>query len=131
MQDKQFFKEHVLTFKESNEINIYIMSIALSNKERLYEQNLIQSTFEMLIQGFMEKLFYYAINYQIKVKNLVAIGWTKEGIKLCHNFGMKETGKDIYNNPIFVIDTQKDNGELNTKMKLWTDSLKKVYNAIG
>jgi hypothetical protein len=40
----------------------------------------------------------------IRISELVAVGWTLQGKKLCKMFGMEEVGKDRFDNPVFWID---------------------------
>ena len=130
LQEKQINETHVFSFDQSEEVNIYFMSIAISKKERLLNQGLIKSAFERLIQGLIEKLVYYAIYKRTKVKNIIAVAWTIEGIKLCDCFGMEPIGKDKYNHPIYNLNLQDDNNSMKPKMKLWFDSLLNSYRNI-
>jgi hypothetical protein len=86
---------------------MYLMSIAIAPELHRTGQGLFQPAFEQLLNGFVDKLIYYAQTQAVRVSELVSIGWTLQGKKLCQMFGMQEIGKDKFDNPVFWIDLAK------------------------
>jgi hypothetical protein len=80
------------------------MSIAIIAKARKANEGLINLAMEKLINGFMDKLLYYFVNYNIRVTQFVAVVWTDQGKRLCELLGMKIIGHDEYQHPVYSID---------------------------
>lgn len=108
IQDNEILDEHIVPFVPNQPLKVYMMSVAIAPDVRQLNQGLFQEPFEKLINGFIGKLIYYAIYQNIKVSEIVAIGWTSQGRKLCKLFGMREINKDKFRNPIFWVDLNSE-----------------------
>jgi pimeloyl-ACP methyl ester carboxylesterase len=106
IRDNEITSDDIVPFFSNQTMKLYLMSISIEPDLRLANQGLLQEPFERLIGGFISKLHYYAIHHRICVTELVSVGWTKSGRKLCEAFGMvsKEGEVDKDNNPIYVLD---------------------------
>jgi hypothetical protein len=67
-------------------------------------QGLFQEPFERLVNGFVNKFYHYAVNHEIRVTEMVSVGWTDQGKKLCEAFGMTQIGADLDGHPIYWVD---------------------------
>jgi hypothetical protein len=88
-------------------LRMYLMSIAIAPELHKTGKGLFQPAFELLLNGFVEKLIYYAQMQRVRVSELVSVGWTPQGKKLCQMFGMREVAKDKFGNPVFWVDLTK------------------------
>jgi pimeloyl-ACP methyl ester carboxylesterase len=104
IKDNEITDEYIVPFAPNQTLKVYMMSIAIAPDVRQMNQGLYQEPFERLINGFIGKLIYYATYQRTKVDELIAIGWTPQGRKLCKLFGMREINKDEFRNPIFWVD---------------------------
>lgn len=106
--DHEIQDEYVLPFLKNQNLKIYFLTIAVNPDARKANEGLIFRALEKLINGFVNKLVHYYLHHNIKVTEFVAVGWTSEGRKLCELLGMKKTGADKYDNPVYTIDIEKD-----------------------
>lgn len=104
IRDNQITSDDVIPFLRNQTLTLYIMSVAIDPALRRANQGLFQEPFERLASGFVGKLYYYAVNHQIRVTELVSVGWTDQGKKLCEAFGMEQKGYDINDHPIYWLD---------------------------
>lgn len=112
VHDNQITKDDILPFDGSvTEIDLYIMSIAISPNFQMQHLGLRDLGFEKLFNSLMAKLVEYYNNYRIKVIRLASVGWTEKGIRLSKLLGMKDSGKieEQTNKPIYTL-------ELNNKI---------------
>ncbi len=109
--DKEVTADGVLPFAGSKEVKVYLMSIAVDERYRRWDQGIYQNAYKQLLSGFLYKLVYYAKHHRCEVTHLLATAWTPEGRKMCRILGMEQVGKDRYDDPIFELnlrDLQKD-----------------------
>ncbi|MFL6390100.1 MAG: hypothetical protein ACJ71U_21680 [Terriglobales bacterium] len=104
IEDNEVTADGLEPFTEGAILRMYLMSIAIAPELHRVGPGLLQPAFEQLLNGFIDKLVYYAQTNSVRVSELVAVGWTLQGKKLCRIFGMDEVGKDRFNNPVFWID---------------------------
>lgn len=103
--DNEITKSHIVAYESKEEHKIYLMSMAIKPAYRDSDLGLISRAFETLLNGFIDKLIFYAEEHRARIKEIVAVGWTAEGMKLCEALGMENSGgKDRYGNPIFRLD---------------------------
>ena len=131
IQDNEITDEHIVPFVPNQSLKVYLMSIAIAPDVRQLNQGLFQEPFERLINGFIAKLIYYATYQKIKVSELVAIGWTSQGRKLCKLFGMKEVNRDKFRNPIFWVDLNGQDILAKQRMFPAIRKLIEVYKTLG
>ena len=123
LTDNEITEEHIVPFLKDQNLKMYLMSIAIIPAARNVSQGLLHLAFERLMNGFIHKLIDYYRNFNIKVSQFLAVGWTKEGRKLCEILGMTMVGKDEFNNPIYLLDLE--NEDL-LKKKHLIESIKKL-----
>ncbi len=56
------------------------------------------------MSALMNKLYHHALNYGIRVTEIVSVGWTGPGRKRCKELGMQTVGQDADGNPIYWVD---------------------------
>ncbi|MBI3300930.1 MAG: alpha/beta hydrolase [Deltaproteobacteria bacterium] len=108
VQDNDIRPEKVLPFIPGRPVDMYLMSIVLSPAVRRARLGLFNEAFEKLINGFIDKLIRYEKNENIRVREVVAVGWTLEGRKLCELIGMKQVAQDTFTNPVYWVSTDSD-----------------------
>jgi hypothetical protein len=94
----------IVEFHPDRRLRIYLMSVAIDPKLRRDNQGLLQEPLERLVTGFAGKLYHYAVDHGIVVTELVAVGWTTPGRKLCEALGMTKKGEDVNKRPIYWLD---------------------------
>ncbi len=94
----------VVAFHPQSKLRIYLMSVAIDPKLRRDSQGLLQEPLERLVTGFAGKLYHYAVDHGIIATEIVAVGWTTPGRKLCEALGMSRKGEDVNRRPIYGID---------------------------
>jgi hypothetical protein len=104
IRDNEISNEDILPFLANQTVKLYLMSIAIAPTTRRVNQGLLQEPIERLVSGFIAKLYYYAAQHQIRVSEIVSVGWTRPGEKLCEALGMTRLGTDQDNHPIFHLD---------------------------
>lgn len=109
INDKKIKEVNIIPFRANQQLNIYLMSIAIASDTLNTSQGLFQGALEKLIYGFIYKLIGYARDQNIKVREFLAVAWTDKGKRLCKMFGMQEVNKDEYGNPIYWIDLEDKN----------------------
>jgi len=106
IKDSEVKADIIVPFQESQQLNVYLMSIAIASDTLNVNQGLFQEAIEKLLYGFIYKLIWYAREKNIKVREFLAVAWTDKGKRLCKMFGMQEVNKDEFGNPIFWIDLE-------------------------
>lgn len=131
VRDNQISSSDVRPFLSSERMKIYMMSVAIDPAVRRANQGLVQESLERLINGFLNKLCYYAINHQIRVTDLISVGWTDSGKKLCEMFGMEPQGKDMDGNPIYLLDFR--NGPIKSASEVFptVQKLSNIYKLMA
>ncbi|HEV2159800.1 hypothetical protein [Bradyrhizobium sp.] len=104
IKDSDITSDDILPFLNNQTVKLYLMSIAIAPLVRRANQGLLQEPVERLAGGFLAKLFFYAASQKIRVTEIVSVGWTKPGEKLCQAFGMQPIGKDRDKHPIYWMD---------------------------
>jgi len=104
VRDNEIVAKDILPFLTDQTLKLYLMSVVIDPALHNAGQGLYQEPFERLITGFVNKLYYYAVNHKIRVTELVAVGWTEPGRRLCQALGMENIGNDNDGNSIFWID---------------------------
>jgi hypothetical protein len=104
MRDNQINSEDVAPFLSHQRLKLYLMSVTIDPAIRRINQGLFQEPFERLINAFVNKLYHYAVNHAIQITEIVSVGWTDPGIKLCQVFGMNRVGADLDGHPIYWLD---------------------------
>jgi hypothetical protein len=103
IQDNQINEADILTYEANEKIKIYFMSIAIDREILRFPNGLFNEPFEVLINGFLSKIYFLAITKKIKIDEIVAIGWTEYGKRLCKIFGMEIIGEDEFKHPIYYV----------------------------
>jgi hypothetical protein len=98
---------------------------------RRASQGLFQEPFERLVNGFFGKLYYYAVNHRIIVTELVSVGWTDQGKKLCEAFGMDQTGNDKDGHPVYWVDLRAGNLKLARALAPSIRKLSEAYKRVA
>jgi hypothetical protein len=81
IRDNQITSNDVVAFLRNQTLKVYLMSVVIDPVLRRASQGLFQEPFERLVTALIGKLYYHAINHQILVTELVAVGWTDQGKK--------------------------------------------------
>jgi hypothetical protein len=104
IRDNEITSDDIVPFLRDQTVKLYLMSVAIDPSLRRASQGLLQEPLERLVNGFVSKLYYYAVNRQIRVSEVVSVGWTEAGRKLCEAFGMLPRGQDKDGHPIYLLD---------------------------
>jgi pimeloyl-ACP methyl ester carboxylesterase len=105
VDDNEIIDTYILPYQAGSEIDIYLMSIAISRAVRRENDGLFSRPLEKLLNAFVHKLVCYARDSGIVVRRLLAVGWTTQGRKLCTHLGMDPTGgNDKHGHPIYELD---------------------------
>jgi pimeloyl-ACP methyl ester carboxylesterase len=105
VDDNEIKDTDLLPYLAGSEIDIYLMSIAISKAVRRENDGLFSRPLQKLLNGFVYKLVRYARDHGIVVRRLLAVGWTTQGRKLCEHLGMELTGgTDKHGHPIYELD---------------------------
>jgi len=129
--DKELTREFFASFSSGEPVSVYLMSIATAPGIRNASQGLFSMAVEKLLNAFIDKLIYYVDKTGTMVRELVAVPWTGEGIKLCRIFGMQKVGTDRFSNPIYYLSLEDP--KLLTKRRLFSGvrRLRLAYNRFG
>jgi hypothetical protein len=103
-RDNEITSDDIVAFLPGQRMKLYLMSVAISPSLRRANQGLLQEPLERLVNAFVGKLYYYAVNHRVRVTEVVAIGWTKPGKKLCEALGMQPVGNDQDGHCIYWLD---------------------------
>jgi hypothetical protein len=109
LTDDRVAPRDIVTYSDHSEIDLYLMSIAIHPGSRRLAQGLDQSAFHRLLYGLTHRLEELARDRGLFVRRFGAVGWTDEGRRLCEVLGMREHGKDKFNNPTYVLDLTDNN----------------------
>jgi hypothetical protein len=71
------------SFTSGSPLKLYLASIGIAPESRH------PASLDSLTDGFFAKLYYYA-SQQIRVSEFAAIGWSREGCRLCKAMGMEQ-----------------------------------------
>lgn len=104
IRDNEITSDDIVPFLRDQTVKLYLMSVTVDPSLRRANQGLLQEPLERLINAFVGKLFYYAVNHNIRVTKVVSVGWTEPGKKLCEALGMVLVGKDKDDHPIYQLD---------------------------
>jgi pimeloyl-ACP methyl ester carboxylesterase len=104
IRDNEITSDDIIPFLRDQTMKLYLMSVAIDPSLRRANQGLLQEPLERLVNGFVGKLYYYAVNHRIRVTEIVAVGWTESGRKLCEAFGMVAEGNDRDGHPIYWME---------------------------
>lgn len=104
LKDNDVPADAVVPFVGPANMKMYFMSIAVDPNKPKLGQGLHSTELETLLRGFFAKLSHYARHNKIRVTEIVAVGWTATGRKICEKlFGMNKIGTDKFGNPIFSL----------------------------
>ena len=88
---------------ESEEVYLYAISIAIDPRIKKPGANPLEA--ELLLHALFGKLEDLAARKRTRVKAVAAIGWTKNGNRLCTNIlGMTKVGEDRAGHPIYQLE---------------------------
>ena len=104
LQDNEITCDNLTTYENYSKLKLYFMSIAIDKEIKNFANGLYTEPFEILINGLIWKLYRYAVYKKIIIEEIVAIGWTTPGKRLCNIFGMKQIGVDKSGHPIYHVD---------------------------
>ncbi len=105
IDDNQITADDVASYTSRGVVNIYLMSVVIAEDARKHA-GLMNHALEKLLCGIVDKLVYYKRHHGVRVSQVVGVGWTPQGRKLCSLIGLQERGKDRFGNPIFWADLQ-------------------------
>jgi pimeloyl-ACP methyl ester carboxylesterase len=101
IKDNEIKASDILPFYSDQVLRMYIMSIAIDPSALQASQGLFQEALEKLLYGLFDKLIWYALDRRIRVSELIAVGWTEKGCRLCEWFDMKPVNKDSFGNTVY------------------------------
>lgn len=126
LNDNEIRSADVLPFHGPARVRMYLMSIAVAAGARRGGDGLFQEGLEKLLHGFTSKLIWHARNNRVRVTELLAVGWTPEGVRLCRMLGMADCGRDPSGYPIFSL-RLGEAGQPVPKATPWVRGLLKAY----
>ena len=98
---------YIQPFEVQPTCNIYLVSIATDKEVSKQLRGLTAEPFELLVNAFVDKLLYYAINKHVRVNEIVAAAWTGEGRRLCEMVSMKPISHDQFGYPIYQVNLRQ------------------------
>lgn len=105
--DNELKPDDVRPFTRDTTVSLYLMSIAIDPDYHKTSHGLDSEAVERLTNGVIGKLVHYAVQRNLRVSRIAAVGWTPIGRKLCERFGMKSAGRDKFSNEIFQVDVRE------------------------
>jgi hypothetical protein len=107
VKDNEIEETDLVPFDNDQAVRIYLMSIAIDENYRNCGEGLFDSPYVQLVTAFLYKLIFYYKNKRTRVTHLLATAWTPQGVKVCQLLGMKEVGRDRFNDPIYEVEIDK------------------------
>jgi hypothetical protein len=105
VNDPDITPDDIAPFTRGRRLKIYLMSIAIDPQTKGANLGLSHEVSDRLLRAFIGKLIWYAIERDIRVTELSAVGWTAKGRKMCELMGMTKTGRnDPSGYPIYSIE---------------------------
>lgn len=101
IKDNEIKASEILPFYGDQVLKSYLMSIVIDSSTLQAGQGLFQEPREKLLYGFVDKLIWYAVDRRICVSELIAVGWTEKGCRLCEWFDMRPVSKDSFGNTVY------------------------------
>lgn len=102
--DNEIPEDAVREYRRGEAVDLYVMSVAVSRRVRKFNEGLFAEPVERLIGALFEKLIRFAYTRGARVRRIIAVGWTRSGIRLAEDiFRMTATGRDRYGNPTYVL----------------------------
>lgn len=101
VEDNEISADDVEPISPGASLKIYLMSVAISQASRNVGQGLVNEALQKLLHGLVDKLIDYAQSQGVRVSELVGVGWTPQGRKLCEILGMKKVAEDRFGNPVY------------------------------
>lgn len=127
MSENEVMPENIMPFVGDQNLSIYLLSIAILPSARSISQGILHLALEKLLNGFVNKMIDYYVTRNIKIKRILAVGWTSEGRRLCELYGMHCVGKDKYDNPIFYLEFNDPSRSTGFKRIRSMDRLINIY----
>jgi len=130
--DNQMTEEVLASSHEPGPLVLCALAIAVDPSVRNIGQGFHDTHVRTLLNGLCFKLEYYARHRRLMVSEIVAVGWTDEGRRICEGIlGMRRVAKDRYGHPIFRLSMALD--ELKRKKRPFRPLLKvaKLYRELG
>jgi hypothetical protein len=103
LSDAQVPASDIVPYLGEEEVRIYVMSIAIRQRYRLWGEGLFQGAYVQLLAGFLDKLCVYA-KHGVRVTHFLATAWTPEGQRICQHLGMEPVGTDKFGDKIYELD---------------------------
>lgn len=105
LDDNEVGDSDVMPYFSGSELDIYLMSIGIDKTVRRENDGLFSRPLERLLHAFVGKLVRYVLDDGVRVRRLLAVGWTTHGEKLCQLLGMKATGgADKHGHAVYELD---------------------------
>ncbi|SRR6266404_2213731 len=121
----------IVPYGGTGTVKVYLMSIAIAEKYRRWGEGIFQQAYVQLLNGFFDKLTYYATNHGVRATHFLATAWTTEGRRMCRSFGMTEIGKDAFGDSILELDLQALQPSNTAKIMPALKRLLRVYNGLS
>jgi hypothetical protein len=129
--DNSIQADGIVPYGGTQTVKLYLMSIAIAEKYRRWGEGIFQQAYVQLLNGFLDKLIYYARNHGVRATHFLATAWTPEGRRMCQSFGMTEIGKDAFGDSILELDLQVLQSSKTAKLMPALKRLLKVYNDLS
>jgi len=107
LPDNDVSASGIVIFDQDQTVKLYVMSIAVSEKYRRWDQGLWNLAYVQLISGFLDKLSDYAKHRSIRATHFLATAWTDQGLRMCKSLAMSQVGTDKFGDPIFEVELAK------------------------
>jgi pimeloyl-ACP methyl ester carboxylesterase len=85
LRDNEITSLDINPFLPDQLIKLYLMSIAIDPAVRRAREGLFQEPIERLLNGFIGKLYYYAVNNGVRITEIASIVWTVPGSSAWHS----------------------------------------------
>jgi pimeloyl-ACP methyl ester carboxylesterase len=108
VRDNDISEDDIRPFVPNANLGIYFMSVGISAGVRRAGEDLYSVPFEKLLYAFINKLENVIASKNVRIREIVAVGWTAEGKQLCELLGMGDPiGFDQDQHPIYCLNLQK------------------------
>ncbi len=104
LKDCELTGDHIVKLIPDSIVRLFALSIAVDPTAKEASLGLLNREVHALLDGFFQKWKRYAKEVRIRIKDVVAVGWTPQGRRICNDIlGMSKSGSDEFGHPIYYL----------------------------
>lgn len=101
INDAMISPKTVQPFTKNCDLVAYIMSLAMHPDARRLDEGLHSVGLHRLMNGVCNKLLDLANNDDVRIVEIVSVGWKPDGVRLCELLGMRKISTDSDGHPVY------------------------------